>query len=61
MIEARVITELEIHFLAEALFGEEVIASARRVTPDDGEFLHGIVRARDGQELVRARTIWTEP
>ena len=61
VLEERVLAELEIHFLAEALFGEEIISSAKRTVPHGGEFHHGIARARDGQELVRARTVWTMP
>ncbi len=66
------IAEMEVHFLREVNFGEELSSRAQRI--GDGEiypisggaseatagrqFLHSLVRKQDGTELVRARTVW---
>ncbi len=48
---------LEIIFRAEGLYGDTVIA--RGASGDKpGEFIHGLFREADGQELVRGRTFW---
>lgn len=48
---------LQIIYRAEAVYGDTVIA--RGSAGEGGEFLHGLYRASDGQELVRAKSIWT--
>ena len=66
------IAELEIHFLREINFGEELSSAAERygeavLFSIDGQgagnkgkqFLHSLTRKHDGTELVRARTVWT--
>jgi len=50
--------ELEINYLAETFFGDRVISGC---SAQDGErtvFIHRIDREGDGQELVRAKTVW---
>jgi acyl-ACP thioesterase len=70
--EERDLAEMEVHFLREADFAEDVVSRSMVVgdakvhpitrgpsRPSVGtEFLHGIFRKRDGTEVVRARTIW---
>ncbi len=66
------IAEIEVHFLREVNFGEELFSRAQRI--EDGkiypisegaspamvgkQILHSLVRKQDGVELVRARTVW---
>jgi acyl-ACP thioesterase len=53
------LTELEISFRAEALYGDGILS--RCAVMDTGEkscCLHQIVRDRDGSELARLRTRW---
>ena len=68
----RKIAEMEVHFLREVNFGEELQSRGRRI--EDGkiypvsqgtseavpgtQFLHSLVRIQDGVELARARTVW---
>jgi medium-chain acyl-[acyl-carrier-protein] hydrolase len=63
--EQRRMTEMEVHFLREASFAEELAGVCRPASPPQEskveEFLHAISRRGDGQELVRARTVWKEP
>lgn len=47
---------LQIIYRAEALYGDAVIARGSAVSGD--EFLHGLYRLSDWQELVRAKSIW---
>jgi len=50
--------ELEINFLSEAMYGDEI---SNRLKKDDSpapSFMHSLVRKEDGQELCRARTVW---
>ncbi|MEW6672662.1 MAG: acyl-ACP thioesterase domain-containing protein [Thermodesulfobacteriota bacterium] len=49
---------LEINFLAEAFHGDIVISKSHPLEDRSGMFLHSVVREADGQELVRARTVW---
>lgn len=58
-IAAGVLTELEIAFRAEALYGESIVS--RCAVVEDGETpccLHQIVNSRDNKELARLRTRW---
>jgi acyl-ACP thioesterase len=53
------LTEMEIAFRAEALYGETVMS--RCAVVDEGETpccLHQIVNGRDNKELARLRTRW---
>lgn len=66
------IAEMEVHFLREANFREELESRAKRtesgkiypISQSASEaipgiqFLHSLVRKQDGVELARARTIW---
>jgi acyl-ACP thioesterase len=66
------IAEMEIHFLSEANFGEEIITSSLRIgetdifpvsdstagSPKGTEYHHSLVRRQDGVEVARARTVW---
>jgi medium-chain acyl-[acyl-carrier-protein] hydrolase len=66
------VAEMEVHFLREVNFGEQLQSRARRI--EDGkiypvsrggseaipgtQFLHSLLRIQDGVELARARTVW---
>jgi medium-chain acyl-[acyl-carrier-protein] hydrolase len=66
------IAELEVHFLREVNFGEELLSRAQRIADErihpisqaasgvttGKQFLHSLVRKQDRVELVRARTVW---
>ena len=54
-------TELDITFRAPAVHGDVVVVRTARV-PDSAEpaFLHRLVEAKSGRELVRARTLWRQ-
>lgn len=54
------LAQLDVMFRAESRFGD-VIASASAPEADDSRILnHSLFRQSDGQELVRARTVWKE-
>lgn len=53
-----VLRELEISFLAESLYGESLLSRTQYFSADPPLFLHSLVRDQDGQELLRARTLW---
>lgn len=53
----RSLCAMQIIYRAEALYGDTVIARGSE-GENPGEFLHGLYRDSDGQELVRAKTIW---
>ena len=50
--------ELEVEFRAEVAWGDVVEARVRKDDRDGGTSLHALVRRGDGQEVVRARTVW---
>ena len=52
------LSELEINFLAESFLQNRVIARCQPLDPNNQEFNHSLLREEDGQELVRARTVW---
>ena len=56
-IAAGTLTELEISFKAEVLYGETILS--RCVVTEPGLCLHQIVNRKDGRELARLRTRWT--
>lgn len=56
-IAAGVMTELEISFRAEALYGDTVIS--RCAVTEPGICLHQIINKQDSKELARLRTRWT--
>ncbi len=63
---------MEIHFLSEANFAENIITSCLRNGETDivpvsdrnagslkgTEYQHSLVRRQDGVEVARARTVW---
>jgi acyl-ACP thioesterase len=51
------LTELEIAFRAEALYGDTILS--RCVVIEPGLCLHQIINKNDGRELARLRTRWT--
>jgi len=53
-----ILAELEINFLAETFFGEQVISRCLPLCKDRTVFHHSIVREGDFHELVRAKTVW---
>lgn len=66
------IAEMEIHFLSEANFGDEIITRSLRRgetdifpvsdsvadSPKGTEYHHSLIRRQDGVEAARARTVW---
>lgn len=56
-IAAGTLTELEISFRAEVLYGETILS--RCVVAEPGLCLHQIINQKDGRELARLRTRWT--
>jgi acyl-ACP thioesterase len=50
--------ELEINFLSEAMYGDEISNRSKKDDSPAPSFLHSLVRKVDGQELCRARTVW---
>ena len=56
-----VLTGLEIHYLAEAFYGDIVISRSNLFDGHDDVFLHSVIKEENGQELVRARTTWASP
>jgi acyl-ACP thioesterase len=68
------LAEMEIHFLREANFGENVIGCSKRIgdtkvkpISEDSqisvtgtEFLHSLARRHDKMEVARARTVWRQ-
>ena len=52
------LAELEINFLAESFLHDRVAARCRPLNSGSREFQHSLIREADGQELVRARTVW---
>jgi len=56
-IAAGTLSELEISFRAEVLYGESVLS--RCVVTGPGQCLHQIINKKDGRELARLRTRWT--
>ncbi|MDR2725724.1 MAG: acyl-ACP thioesterase [Candidatus Adiutrix sp.] len=55
---ARRIKSLHIQYKAEARYGDTV--AGRGAGDAEGAFLHGLFRLSDGQELVRARSVWAD-
>ena len=58
VLNTSVPTELEINFLAEAFYGDHILAACHGQDANQTSFLHSIIRQKDGQELARARTVW---
>ena len=58
VLNTSVLAELEINFLAEAFYEDRILAACHCQNSNQTEFFHSIIRQQDGQELVRARTVW---
>jgi acyl-ACP thioesterase len=53
-----VLAELEINFMAESFLQDRIIAQCNPLDARKREFRHRLIREADGQELVRAWTVW---
>ena len=53
---AQQLRALQIMYRAEGKYGDTVVV--RGGSQAEGEFLHGLYRLSDGQELARARSVW---
>jgi acyl-ACP thioesterase len=53
-----ILSELEINFLAESFLHDRINANFLSQGTHNKLFHHGLYREEDGQELVRARTVW---
>jgi len=58
LLNASVLAELEINFLAEAFYDDHILAACQPQDSHNTSFYHSLIRQQDGQELVRARTVW---
>jgi len=58
VINTSTLAELEINFLAEAFYEDRILAACHPQGSTKTEFHHSLIRQQDGQELVRARTVW---
>jgi medium-chain acyl-[acyl-carrier-protein] hydrolase len=59
MVEnGRCLSELEVNFLGEALYGDRVLARCCHQDEEEMRFAHDVLRKADGRELIRARTSW---
>lgn len=56
--DTRRMVSLEIGFKAEARYGDSIVSNCRESDSEAGCFLHRIVSAESGRELVRARSRW---
>jgi len=57
-LSARVASEVEINFLAEAFHEDRILATCSPQDPGNTIFHHSLARQQDGRELARARTKW---
>ncbi|CAB1056445.1 hypothetical protein D1BOALGB6SA_1181 [Olavius sp. associated proteobacterium Delta 1] len=57
-LNASVPSELEINFLAEAFYEDQILATCSPQDPDSTIFHHSLTRQQDGRELARAQTKW---
>jgi medium-chain acyl-[acyl-carrier-protein] hydrolase len=60
VLNTSVPVEIEINFLAEAFYDDQIQAVCHPLDPNNTEFLHGLIRRQDGRELARARTMWRQ-
>ncbi len=58
VVNTAVLAELEINFLAEAFYEDHILAACHPQASQNTCFHHSLIRQQDGQELVRARTMW---
>jgi acyl-ACP thioesterase len=59
-LNSAVPSELEINFLAEAFYEDQILAACSAQDPDNTTFHHSLTRQQDGRELARARTKWRQ-
>ena len=59
-LKSSVPSELEINFLAEAFYEDQILATSSPQDPDNTIFHHSLTRQQDGRELARAKTVWKE-
>lgn len=52
------VKSIEINYLGEAKYGEDVIISSELISNNEHEYLVNIIRKSDGKEVCRARLIW---
>jgi acyl-ACP thioesterase len=57
-LNAAVLSELEINFLAEAFYEDQIRATCSPQDPGNTIFHHRLTRQQDGRELARAITKW---
>jgi acyl-ACP thioesterase len=60
VFSTRVLSSLEINFLAEAFHEDQILAACTPRNADNTEFLHCLTRRQDGRELLRAVTEWRD-
>jgi medium-chain acyl-[acyl-carrier-protein] hydrolase len=60
VLTTRVPVEIEINFLAEAFYDDQIRAACHPCNQQQSEFRHSLIRRQDGRELARARTTWQE-
>lgn len=58
VLAARTLFELEIHYRAEAVLGDEIVVLRPEHPPEAGVFEQTFQRGRDGINLALARTTW---
>ncbi len=58
VLNTSVLAELEINFMAEAFYGDHIVAACHPLDSPNTSFQHCLIRQQDGQELVRAITVW---
>ena len=58
VLNTSVLAELEINFMAEAFYEDHILAACHPQDSQNTSFHHSLIRQQDGQELVRARTVW---
>ncbi len=60
VLNSMILKELEINFLAEAFYGDQILVNCAPQNSDNSQFLHRLTRRHDNHELARARTVWRE-
>ena len=58
LLNTSALVQLEINFLAEAFYGDCILAACRPADPDNLVYHHSLLRQQDGRELARARSVW---
>ena len=58
LLNTSALVQLEINFLAEAFYGDCILAACHLADPDNLVYHHSLFRQPDGRELARARSVW---